>query len=463
MTLVPDRFDLLERASANGQLTGRRVHVVSLGCPKARVDTEPMVGLMEGEGAALTEAPEDADTIVINTCAFLESATQESIDTILEMAAFKQGGSCQRLVVTGCAVQRYGQELVAALPEVDTFLGTNEYTRIAAALTGELPERAYLSAGSHLYRAGAPRFPSTRGATTYLKVAEGCNRTCSFCIIPDIRGRQVSRPVDDLLDEARRLADLGIREVILIAQDLTSFGVDHGRRDALEELLLGLDRLEGLSWVRLMYCYPWNFTDRLVGILRDAERVVPYVDIPLQHISDRILTSMRRNVKRAEQERLLEKLRAVDGMVLRTTFITGYPGETDAEFRELCDWVREVEFDRVGCFTYSVEEGTRAAKLEGQVPEKVKQARHDELMGLQQEISLRRNQALVGRRLDVLVDGISDEHELVLEGRYYGQAPEIDGVVYLSFEDDAALARPGELVSVEIVEAAEYDLVGAVR
>jgi ribosomal protein S12 methylthiotransferase len=463
MTWIPDTFDLLERAAQARRLDGRRVHVVSLGCPKARVDTELMVGLVEGEGAQLTDLPEEADTIVINTCAFLESATQESIDTILEMAEYKTGGQCQKLVVTGCAVQRYGQELVDALPEVDTFLGTNEYPRIAHALAGELPQRAYLSEGSHLYRTGAPRMPVTRGATTYLKVAEGCNRTCSFCIIPAIRGRQVSRPVDDVLNEARRLVELGIREVVLIAQDLTSFGVDYGRRDALEELLLGLDRVDGLAWVRLMYCYPWNFTDRLVGILRDAERVVPYVDMPLQHISDRVLTSMRRNVKRREQERLLEKLRAIDGMVLRTTFITGYPGETDAEFRELLDWVRDVEFDRVGCFTYSLEPGTRAAELDAQVPEKVKEARRDELMRVQQEISLRRNRSLVGRTLDVLVDGVSEEHQLVLEGRHYGQAPEVDGVVYLSFEDDARLVRPGELVSVEIVDAAEYDLVGAVR
>jgi ribosomal protein S12 methylthiotransferase len=440
----------------------KKVHLVSLGCPKNRVDSELMAGIIGDHGVLLTDDPEMADAIIVNTCAFLETATQESIDTILEMAELKRSGQCRQLIVTGCMVQRYGAEISAEMPEVDFFLGTNEFTRIADALDSTLPQRTYLSEGSHLYEAGAPRLPITRGASTYLKIAEGCNRTCSFCIIPAIRGRQVSRTVDDLVAEAKLLVNLGIREINLIAQDLTSYGVDIGHRDGLEELLLQMSEIDGLRWIRLMYCYPWNFTDRLVDILREKDRVVPYVDMPLQHINDRILKSMRRNIKRDAQRRLIEKLRSIDGMVLRTTLISGYPGETDQEFQELSDWVEEVEFDRLGVFPFSIEPGTLAAELPDQVPDEVKQARRDHLMAMQQSISRRRNEALIGRRLSVLVDGPSDQHDYVLEGRHYGQAPEIDGVVFLSFEDDALLAMPGEFVEVEIEATAEYDLVGRV-
>lgn len=440
----------------------RRVHLVSLGCPKARVDSELMAGLMRGDGAELTDDPEEADTIVVNTCAFLESATQESIDTILELANLKTEGRCEQLIVTGCLVQRYGEELPNALPEVDVFLGTNELNKISGAVRGELPERSYLSYGSYLYEAGDPRLPITLGGSTYLKIAEGCNRTCSFCIIPDIRGKQVSRGIPDLLREAKLLTDMGIKELVLVAQDLTSFGIDRGLRDGLERLLGGLQEVDGLDWIRLQYCYPWNFTDGLVEILRTADRVVPYVDMPLQHINQRILKSMRRNIQRDGQKRIIEKLRGVDGMVLRTTFITGYPGETDAEFQELCDWVREVEFDRMGVFPYSAEKGTLAADMPDQVDDGVKVARQEQLMLMQQGIAEKRNKALIGRTLDVLVDGPSEQHEYVLEGRYYGQAPEIDGCVYLSFPDEAPYVAPGQFVKVEIEQATPYDLMGVV-
>lgn len=440
----------------------QRVHLVSLGCPKNRVDSELMAGLMGADGAQLTDDPEQADAIVVNTCAFLESATQESIDTILEMSRLKESGRCRRLIVTGCMVQRYGDELVDSLPEVDAFLGTNELTRINGAIAGDLPERAYLSYGSHLYEAGAPRYPVTLGGSTYLKIAEGCNRTCSFCIIPSIRGRQVSRPIPDLLREAEMLAEMGIVELVLIAQDLTSYGVDLGIRDGLERLLQGLDEIGGLRWVRLMYCYPWNFTDRLVSILRDSQRIVPYVDMPLQHISDRILKSMRRNVRRDQQKRLIGKLRDIEGLVLRTTLIAGYPGETDAEFAELRDWVREVRFDHMGVFPFSREPGTAAAQLPDQIAERVKEHRCEELMEIQQEIALQANRARVGQRMEVLVDGPSPQHEWVLAGRHYGQAPDIDGCVYLSFEDGATLPAPGDMVTVEIEDATPYDMVGLV-
>lgn len=445
----------------------RTVHFVSLGCPKNRVDSELMAGLVEREGAVITAAAEDADTIVVNTCAFLNSATSESIDTILALAEHKKHGRCSRLIVTGCMVQRYGDEgLLDGFPEVDVFLGTNELPRITQAVANVLPKRAYLSDGSHLYSAKDPRLLAARGGSTYLKIAEGCNRTCSFCVIPSIRGPQVSRPKEDLVEEARGLADSGIKELVLVAQDLTAYGTDVGNHHALGELLIELNEIESLRWVRLMYCYPWNFTDRLISIIRDCERVLTYVDMPLQHVNERILASMRRSVKRHQQRRLLDKLRAIDGMILRTTLMVGYPGETESEFDELCGWVRDVEFERLGCFAFSPEEGTVAAALDEQIPDEIKQDRLDQLMAIQQAISLEKNRALVGQRLEVLVDGTSPEHDYVLEGRTYGQAPEVDGVVYLSqneeLEGEPIPIVPGDFVDVVVEEATEYDLKGAV-
>lgn len=456
MDRIPERLDLLDLAQR------RRVHLVSLGCPKNRVDSEVMIGLMQGGGYELTSSPEEADVIVVNTCAFIESAKEESIETILEMAEFKQAGSAERLVVTGCMAQRYGAEMAEGLPEVDYFLGTNEYKRIAGALDGTLPDRSYITAGSALYTSDEDRINTLRGGSAYLKIAEGCNRTCTFCIIPKIRGKQVSRPVDDLVREARTLAASGIRELHVIAQDLTSYGVDFGERDALVKLLRRLETVRGLEWVRLHYAYPWNFTDELLELLRADNNVLPYVDMPLQHISDHLLRAMRRNVKRDAQRRLLERLREIPGMVLRTTFITGFPGETEADFQELHDWVAEVEFDRVGVFAYSREENTDAAELPDQVPTEIAEERRDALMTLQAGISRRRNEAYIGRRLRVLVDGVSEEHEFVLEGRHAGQALDIDGVTYLNFAHDLAVPRPGTFVQVEIEDASEYDLVGTV-
>ncbi|MCB9506313.1 MAG: 30S ribosomal protein S12 methylthiotransferase RimO [Myxococcales bacterium] len=452
-----ESFSLIDR------LAPKRVHVVSLGCPKNRVDSELMLGLMRGDGYEVVDDPERADLLVVNTCAFIESAKQESIDAILDLADYKNQGTAKRLVVTGCMAQRYGAELAAEIPEVDYFLGTNEFKRITRALAGELPERTYITAGSALYTADEDRVNTIRGGSAYLKIAEGCNRSCSFCIIPKIRGPQVSRPLDDLVREARLLAASGVKELALIAQDLTSYGVDLGNRDGLERLLVALEDVDGIEWIRLHYAYPWNFTDRLIDILGSGGKVVPYVDMPLQHISDDILRAMRRNVRRDAQRELIDRLRSVDGMVLRTVFITGFPGETDAQFDELCRWVEEVRFDRVGVFAYSPEENTAAVDLPGAVPQEVAEERRDHLMALQQPISRQKNEALIGETMRVLVDGVSDEHELVLEGRYYGQALGIDGVVYLSFDDGARVVTPGSFVDVEIDDASEYDLLGVVR
>jgi len=452
-----DRFDVVE------QLTRKRVHVVSLGCPKNRVDAELMIGSMRGEGHVLVDDPAEADVIVVNTCAFIESAKEESIDTILEMADFKANGSAERLVVTGCMAQRYGHELSGEMPEVDTFLGTNEFKRIGGAVAGTLPEREYITYGSALYTADESRINTIRGGSAYLKIAEGCNRTCSFCIIPKIRGKQVSRGIDDLVREAEILGASGIKEVSLIAQDLTSYGVDLGLKDGLPQLLERLVDVKGLEWIRLHYAYPWGFTDRLLELVRGEQKILPYMDMPLQHVTDPMLKRMRRATRRDTQETLISRLREIDGMVLRTVFITGFPGETDDDFDQLYDWVKDVQFDHVCVFTYSREENTTAYDLPDPVPAEVAEERRDALMELQSGIARYRNERRIGSTMRVLVDGVSEEHEYVMEGRHYGQAIDIDGVVYLSFEDGADPVVPGEFVDVEIDDASEYDLVGLVQ
>jgi len=343
----------------------RKVHLISLGCPKAQVDSEVMIGLMKNAGYELAGDAADADAYVVNTCSFLESAVEESIENILEMAQLKALAAHKKLIVTGCLPSRYGKDLVTELPEVDTFLGTSDLHRIVDALRGDLPDRAYIRQGySHLYEdLEHTRQTISRGATAFLKLAEGCNRTCTFCIIPSIRGKQRSRTIDDVVSEARVLAAQGIRELFLVAEDLTSYGVDLGDYRSLVKLLRELEAIPGIAWIRMMYCYPWNFTDELLDVLRHSDKVVRYVDMPLQHINARILKDMRRNIQRNKQRDLIAKLRDIDGMVLRTTFIAGFPGETDDEFQELLDWVQEVEFDRVGVFAYSQEDGTPAGAL----------------------------------------------------------------------------------------------------
>jgi ribosomal protein S12 methylthiotransferase len=445
----------------------KKVHMISLGCPKNRVDSEVMVGMIQGDGGfELVGSPEEADVVVVNTCGFIESAKKESVDTILEMINLKQDGLLERVVVTGCLSQRYSKELVQELPEVDTFLGTQTFPMITRALRGELDQRAYIQPGSFLMSQEVARTNTVRGGTAYLKIAEGCSRSCSFCIIPKIRGSQRSRTIEDVAAEAKRLGASGVREIILVAQDMTSYGIDldpKRNRDYLMRLLRTLeDQDDQIAWVRLLYMYPWNFTDELVDLMGSSHKILPYVDMPLQHINARILKSMKRNIQRDKQRELIDRLRKIDDLVLRTSLIVGYPGETDEEFQELYDWVEEVEFDRVGVFTYSPEEDTVAATLPDQLEEHVKQERYDALMSLQQEISERKNREWVGQVTKIIVDGVSEEHEYVLEGRHYGQAPEIDGVVYLSFEHGGDVPTPGEIVEVEIQDASAYDLTGLV-
>ena len=441
--------------------------MVSLGCPKNRVDSEVMVGLIQqDEEFVMVADVEDADIVVVNTCGFIDAAKEESVDTIMEMVHRKNAGRLQKVVVSGCLSQRYSGELEKEIPELDAILGTQTFTSINKALRGQLENKTYIQPGSFIMDAEVARTNTIRGGTAYLKIAEGCSRSCSFCIIPKIRGDQRSRTIDDVVAEARKLGRSGVREIILVAQDMTSYGIDldpKHNRDYLERLLRRLDdEAVEVDWVRLLYMYPWNFTDELLEIFSSSERILPYVDMPLQHISSKLLKSMKRNIKRERQRELIERIRAVDDMVLRTTFIVGYPGETDQDFQELYDWVAEVEFDRVGAFTYSPEEGTTAALMDDQVPEEVKHERRDALMTLQSEISRRKNEAWVGNTTDVIVDGISEEHELVFEGRHYGQAPDIDGVTYLSFERGGEIPTPGDIVEVQIDQATEYDLLGIV-
>ncbi len=445
----------------------KKVHMVSLGCPKNRVDSEVMVGLIQGDGEFdMVSDADGADIVVVNTCGFIDDAKEESVDTILEMVERKKVGLLDKVVVTGCLSQRYSGDLEVEIPEVDAILGTKTFTAINEALKGELAEKTYIQPGSFIMDHEVARTNTVRGGTAYLKIAEGCSRSCSYCIIPKIRGTQESRTIDDVVAEAKRLGASGVKEIILVAQDMTSYGIDldpRENRDYLVRLLRRLDEeATNIDWVRMLYMYPWNFSDELLEILQEDNRILPYVDMPLQHINQRILKSMKRNIQRERQMDLIARLRAVDDLVLRTTFIVGYPGETDEEFQELYDWVEEVEFDRVGVFTYSPEEGTTAAEMDGQLPEEVKEERRDALMSLQREISLRKNEQWVGYNTDVIVDGVSEAHEAVLEGRHYGQAPDIDGVVYLSFDYGGDMPTPGDIVEVEIQQATDYDLAGVV-
>ena len=444
-----------------------KVHMISLGCPKNRVDSEVMVGqIQDDEDFELTEDCGDADIAVVNTCGFIDESKEESIETILEMTQRKDHGDLEKVVVTGCLSQRYADELEKEIPEVDAYLGTKTFTAINDALRGDLEEKSYIRPGSFVMDNEVSRTNTIRGGTAYLKIAEGCSRNCSFCIIPDIRGDQQSRTLEDVVQEAKRLDDNEIKEIILVAQDMTSYGIDLDPRNNQDYLVRLLRRLEeelsGVEWVRLLYMYPWNFSDELLEVMQQADRVVPYVDMPLQHVNERILRSMKRNVTRDQQKELIDRIRSVDDMVLRTTFITGYPGETEQEFQELYDWVEEVEFDRVGVFTYSEEEGTAAAEMDDQVPEEVKIERRNALMELQQQISLKKNREWIGYTTDVIVDGISEEHDLVFEGRHYGQAPDIDGKVYLSFDFGGDMPTAGDMVEVEINDATPYDLRGVV-
>jgi len=440
------------------------VHFVSLGCPKNRVDTEVMLGHTAEAGHTLVEAPEAAEVIVVNTCGFIGEAKQESIDAILDMARHKQAGTCRRLVVTGCLSQRYGKELADEMPEVDQFLGTDEVGTIAKAISGSIARLAIADTPAYLYDDAAPRRRSQAPASAYVKIAEGCDRPCAFCIIPKLRGPQRSRDPESVVREARELVAGGTREICLIAQDLTTYGTDlPGAKEPgaprLASLLRALGAVDGLAWIRLHYAYPTACTDELIETIGGEARVASYLDVPIQHVDSDVLKAMRRGYGERQVRDLVARFRdKVPGGTFRTTFIAGHPGETDAAFQRLCDFVREAELDHVGVFNFSREEGTVAALLPKRVPQKEVDARRRELLRIQREVSKKKLRAMRGRTLRVLVEGPSDESEYLVMGRHEGQAPEIDGQVYLTLPPDAPTPAPGALVDARVTHSAEYDL-----
>mgnify|MGYP001618322661 CR=1 FL=1 len=436
--------------------------MVSLGCPKNLVDSEVMLGTLKQGGYELTPDPAAADVIVVNTCTFIEPARRESIDTILEMAGHKKTGRCRRLVVAGCMVQRNHDELRRALPEIDALVGLNDIERIAEACALEAGARFEPSRerATYLYTHASPRLLATPRHTAYVKISEGCDHTCSFCAIPSFRGLQRSRSVASIVEEARALAAAGVVEINLIAQDTTDYGRDLADGTSAAGLLRALDEVEGIRWFRVLYAYPNRITPEFVAALASAGRVARYLDVPLQHADATMLKAMRRGGSAATHMKLVETLRReVPGIALRTTFIVGFPGETEEQFQTLCAFVRDAEFDHVGVFTYSVEKGTEAAGLPDDVPAGAKEERRLALMSVQERVAARRSRALVGRTLAVLVDGPPEDSDLLLCGRTEGQAPEIDGRVILT--DAPGPLSPGTFVRARIEEAHPFDLVGA--
>ena len=462
-----------------------KVGMISLGCPKNLVDSEVMLGLAEQAGHTLTSEAADADVLIVNTCAFIDRSKQESVDAILEMAQLKKTGRCRQLVVTGCLAERYRDELKAQIPEIDALLGTGEVPEIVRALGTEgsdpavpkplmgngavpmtlhrksrhqpLGGRAQLP--TYIYDAQTPRRLATPGHYAYVKVAEGCDYTCAFCIIPRLRGPYRSRPADQIVREARRLADGGVKELLLISQDTTFYGNDLGERGALARLLRELNRVDGLEWIRLLYLYPTTIDQAMLEAMADSDKVCKYIDLPLQHASDAVLRRMKRPGTRRGYERLLQDIRTrMPEVALRSTFIVGFPGETEADVAELEGLLDSVGFDHVGVFTYSHEEGTTAGGWNDDVPAAVKAARRDRLMARQRAIVASAQQARIGRRVRVMVDGPAPDHALVLHGRLSTQAPDIDPVVYLTDCDPSTL-RAGQLLDAEVVGARGYDLI----
>ncbi len=434
------------------------LYLLSLGCPKNRVDSEVMLGTLLEQGYELVQDPAQAEVVVINSCAFIGEAKQESIDAIFEHARYKESGRCKALVVAGCLTQRYAEVLQQEMPEVDYFVGTSAYPRIAEIIRGER-DRAVIPDPDYIADARTPRRNSMPRWTAYVKVSEGCDNQCTFCIIPTLRGQQRSRPIADIVEEAHRLVSQGAQELNLVAQDLTAYGHDLPGRPRLHDLLQALGEVPA-RWIRLHYAYPRDFPDPLIDALASQPNVARYLDMPLQHIADPVLRRMKRGRDSAWVRRLVRKLRdRVPELTFRTSFIVGFPGETEQEFQELCDFVEEMRFERVGVFQFSREEGTASFDLPGQLPQRTKAARQKKLLGIQRKISRAHQQSLVGRKLDVLIEGVSDETDLLLEGRWMGQAPEIDGKVYVNRGE----AQPGRIVPVRIEQAGDYDLVGGIE
>ena len=427
------------------------------------------MGQLKANGYELTADASEADTVVVNTCGFIESAKQESIETILEAARLKTAGKATRLIVAGCLVERYRDELKAEMPEVDAFIGTSQINDILAVCdpgtnTRSLPVVPLGNqSATYLYDESTPRVLATPSHYAFIKIAEGCDRPCAFCFIPKMRGHFRSRRFGSIVAEAHQLAEEGVKELILVAQDSSRYGEDLGKQDALPQLMRELSHTDGIEWVRVMYTYPTHISDAFLDVMAEEPKAVKYLDIPLQHASQNVLKLMKRGGNRASLERLIERVRRrVPGIAVRTTFITGFPGETDADFQELLAFIKQVEFDRVGVFTYSDEEGTPAYDLSNKVEPKIAKKRRDRLMKEQAKISLRHNKAKVGEVFQVLFEGESTESDLLWQGRLKTQAPDIDGCVLINDVPAAFVAQPGQVVNVLITEAQEYDLVGRI-
>lgn len=439
-----------------------KVSLVSLGCPKNLVDAEVMLGHLPEERFEIITDESQADIIIINTCSFIEDAKKESVETILEVADYKEQGSCQLLVVSGCLPQRYQDQLAGELPEVDLFVGTGDAPRIVDLIERQLDKKTpsqEISAPTYLYDHETPRVNSSPFYSNYIKIADGCGNHCSYCIIPQLRGNLRSRSIDSVCQEARNLADKGVREINLIAQDITAFGADRNDGASIEKLLRELVKIEGISWIRLLYAYPDGISDELIDLIATEEKICNYLDIPLQHIDDQILAQMNRRVSEKDIRTLLKKLRSsIPDLTLRTSFIVGFPGETMEQYEKLLTFVQEGHFERVGVFRYSREEGTTAAELPEQVLARTKKSRLNKLMRAQARVSFAKNRKLVGTTETVLVEGYSEETELLLKGRSARQAPDVDGQYLIT----SGQADVGELVQLKITDSSEYDLIGEI-
>jgi len=437
---------------------------VSLGCPKNLVDSERMLGLLAQDGYVLVPDSQKADLVIINTCGFIDSARQESLSVIREMLERKQSGQLKGVVVAGCLAERQKEMLLEEVPDVDQVIGVfgrEEIASVADRIMGDLHEQRTIFRPAPIQALDdRARMRVTPRHMAYLKVSEGCDRLCTFCAIPYMRGKHVTKPIERVLEEARELAADGVRELNLVAQDMTYYGMDLYGEPRLAELLRELDQVEGIDWIRVLYNYPKHFTDDLYDVLSGAKKVIPYLDMPIQHINDRMLRMMNRRHTRAETETIISQLRSrIPGLVLRTTFIVGFPGETEREFEELREFVAQTRFERLGVFPYSHEPDTPAAKLPGHLSEEVKLARQDAIMATQQEIAFAFNEGMVGRKLDVLIDGPAPEGRHLWVGRTYADAPDVDGVTFIK----SASLEPGDLVACEIVASEGYDLIARVE
>ena len=488
----PDSVALLDASEASPTAaTPKKIGFVSLGCPKNLVDSEVMMGLLAHGGAEITPRAEDADIIVVNTCSFIDTAKQESVDTILEMAQLKTAGRAQKLIVAGCLVERYRNEIQKNIPEVDAVVGTGELEQILSAAglasasttsdpafvilnsrpEGEAREQAgrfskqawdgaVANLPNYLYDENTPRMLATPKASAYIKIAEGCDHPCAFCIIPQLRGKFRSRRFESVVAEAQRLASQGVREITLIGQDTTCYGEDLGLKDGLALLLERLAQIEELRWVRFLYAYPNKITGRLLETIAAHEKICSYIDVPLQHAAPNVLKSMKRGAGAEIFLRSIEKMRtAIPDLTLRTSFIVGFPGETEQDFELLCQFVRDAQFDWLGVFGYSDEEGAKAFELGEKVPSKEIERRRKKLMSIQKQISRKKKRALIGKQFDVLLEGPSEESDLLWQGRTAMHAPEIDGIVYVNDFAEHENAREGEFYRCEITEAHDYDVV----